>query len=191
MSELRFVEATHQYFLGEVEIPSTSKILEVVKDFAGVPADILEWSALRGKYVHLACEMNDRGELDYDGTPEYLKGYINAWRAFKKEYKPEFTEIETMRHSAIRNMAWAGTLDRITTDGTIIDIKTSAKHSAMYDIQMCGYAMMFQTMPPAILVYLKKDGKFKVKTADMSEDYQSIFLSALKIYYFKKENPYG
>ena len=44
-----------------------------------------EWSRTRGSYVHLACNLDNTGELDEETIDPEIMPFLLAWRKFKRE----------------------------------------------------------------------------------------------------------
>lgn len=165
---LRFIEETHQYFDGETELPSVTKITRFLS--VDVAENARSWmrdaAADRGRRVHQYCADIDYGiepdEIDWD-----CAGYVQAFRAFKRDYGiKEWLAIEMPLGSA--EIGFAGTLDRLCVlDGkiTIIDWKTGGTiNKAQLTAQLTGYAELAPLMGyvPEVLmgVQLRKDGKY-------------------------------
>jgi hypothetical protein len=171
---LTFDEEKHEYRLDGRVIPSVTQVLKA----AGMIDDqwFDEWSRERGKAVHKATELDDRGELDESTIDPRIAGYLDAWRRFIFETGWKSNEIEKLVFS---RFAWfAGTLDRIgrfpTDRGlSIVDIKTGTPtRAAMDDGIRCGRSMA---------VYLRENGTYtKGNEADYQRDV-SVFLGALAV----------
>lgn len=110
---LEFSEEGHCYKLSGVSIPSVTQVLQTagLVDFSRVPLDVLEAARRFGTAVHKACELLDKGTLDERSLDPNLWPYLDAWSDFKKDYKPEFIEIEKPICSITYRVA--GTPDRI------------------------------------------------------------------------------
>ncbi len=140
---LEFDAATHTYRAGGVIVPSVTQVLEAVGvvDYSYLPPSTRNMALQRGSYVHLACQMDDEGDLDEDALDPALLPYVAAWRAFRAERGFTFQEIERRVHSA--RYGYAGTLDRTGTnadgDLCLIDIKTS-RAEGWVRLQTAAYA---------------------------------------------------
>jgi len=70
-----------------------------------------EWSRTRGEYVHLACHLDDIGELDESTVDETIMPYLEAWRKFKRE--SGFVVEQSEKPMANLHYMYAGTPDCI------------------------------------------------------------------------------
>ena len=90
------MEATHQYFLedekGRVELPGTTKVLSYhgIIDYAWLN----DWYRDKGKALHLATELWDRGVLDETTVDPRIQGRLDAWKKFRQDTGFEIVEIE-------------------------------------------------------------------------------------------------
>lgn len=120
----RFEPKLHQYFLGDTELPG---ITWVLRDNGLFPEFFANEEALkRGTFVHKACELLDKDDLNWGSVPDDYIGYVIAWERFKKKtgFVPVIIE-EPMYHPILM---FAGTPDRegYLPDGSrlIVEIKT-------------------------------------------------------------------
>jgi hypothetical protein len=155
-----------------------------------------EVSRRRGRRVHIATAYDDEGDLDDDSIKESDLGYIEAWRAWKKQFQPEFLFIEQpVMHKLYR---FAGTLDRgaivrfnNTPFRTCIEIKTgTAPWWGIY--QTSGYTLMLpdEHLWMRLIVELHKDGSYQIVGpwgGQTHHKHEQIFLSALNIFRAKEE----
>jgi len=185
---LTFNEAIHEYRYDGVKIPSVSEILERagLSDFSMVSGRVLQIAQERGSFVHLACELFNRGVLDLDTVDPELIGYVDGWMAFCRDFKPKFKLIEQRLCNI--ELGYAGTPDctaLIKRKNTLIDIKTGGKTKA-HEPQHGAYSMLdgIGHISEAWTVYLSKDGKYKIGIHDLFNG-QRIFLAALEIHKYK------
>ena len=181
---LEFNKKLHEYRYDGVLIPSVTQIIQDVRlsDFGMINRRVLEIAQERGTCVHLACELYDKGQLDESSVDPELVGYLEAWKKFYSDFKPEFIEIEKMYYD---ERGFAGTIDRLARVGkitTLIDIKTGGK-SKSHEVQLGGYSLFIDPQRTQT-IYLSKDGKYKVQPHNTTRG-QSVFLSALEIYKYK------
>lgn len=138
--EFRFDEARHEYWLGEIRLPSVTQVLADLYEFDGIPPDVLRAAARRGQYVHQATELHDRDDLDWDSLHPPYRPYVEAWLRFRDERQPEIVDAETPGYH--RKLLYAGKRDRLLVlDGalTLADIKTTYKVSRVDALQTAGY----------------------------------------------------
>lgn len=175
MIELEYNEDTHQYFVAGMEYPSVTTILKDI--------DIIDtrWfkpgSTQKGTDIHSLTEAFDKGLIDCPEEPK-----IRAWKAFLEETGVSIEEIELRVFSADYKVA--GTIDRIVKQGEetwLIDIK-SGSPLWWHPIQVGGYSMLYDKEVDKIgCVYLKKDGKYKLKTYDINRSF-TYWVSCLGVY---------
>jgi hypothetical protein len=195
---LRFDPIEHKYFLNGRQIPNVSLILDTCFPFEYSDPAALQ----RGTDVHLACQLDDEGDLYEEGlAPEYLP-YLAAWRKFLAEsgFIIDPDGIEAIRHRTID--PYAGMIDRFgaipdskAPNGlrrTIVDIKTGG-HNKRYQIQLAAYAGLMDDPGcyQRIAVYLQPNGRYKTKIYPGGAYYRSdfaIFQSCFNIFNFKRNN---
>ena len=144
MSKVVFDDATHTYTVDGVELPSVTHICRFLHHDTAINAKpwLRDAAADRGSRIHAYTAMIDYGEplVDEEIDIDCL-GYVQAYRRFLKDYKPEWCGIETIMGST--ELGIAGTCDRYgNVDGvrTIVDIKTgSSVNSAAVLTQLEGY----------------------------------------------------
>lgn len=119
-------EATHTYTLNGVVVPGVTSILNELQDFSRVPPHILIPAQELGTAVHMACELYDRGTLDLASLDPMIEPYLEGYRKFLHDKRPEWFLIEERTYHAAHG--YAGMLDRGgTLDGelAILDLKTT------------------------------------------------------------------
>jgi hypothetical protein len=167
-----FDPTNHIYKIDGYIVPSVSKIAN-----PDVEAWYTEEDAQRGTFVHLACELYDRGTLCEATLDPQLKPYLNAWKTYRK-FNPEgFALIEEQLYSA--DHGFAGTVDRCYFD-CVLDIKTGTTFPKWLDVQLGGYSILTR-MELGRGVLLMPNGKFRVQNFGMNQMAQARgkFLAAL------------
>ena len=125
------------------DLPRVTEILKragVCGDFDRVPQSALD----RGHAVHEAAALDDLGTLDEASVDDRLRGYLAAWRAFRRETGAECIEIE--RKVRREDLGYRGTLDRVAVIGGkrwIIDLKCGASCQPWHALQTAAYAMAY------------------------------------------------
>lgn len=175
MDGLAFDESSHTYTLDGVVVPS---VTQVIGTLCGIDTRFFtEASRRRGTAVHLACEYDDNGVLDESSVADDLRGYLVAWRRFRRESGLRPTKIELP--VASRRHMFAGTIDRIMEDCDgveyIVDIKsgvvsqTAALQTAGYAIAYCEiYGVMCDDR---LVVKVDKTGGYKVHRFSDERDF--------------------
>lgn len=127
------VNGSH-YYLGGKPYPRVSYILGRARgnSFAGVSAQVLAAARDRGRAVHAAIELLNRGELDEASLHPIVKPYVDSYRAWAAILRPETDASErTMvseRHCFGGRCDWTGRLTASKQAKTrwIIDFKSGA-----------------------------------------------------------------
>lgn len=202
MSQLKFKEDSHQYFLPvngmDTELISVSRVLQSAKiyNYGRTQTNIAAMN--RGTHVHNLTHMIDIGTLVMEDIfDEAELGYVQAYEDWKKScgFKLIMSEVP-MYH---RKYMYAGTPDRyglMTIGGKVvaglIDIKTGQPHPGNM-LQLAAYREMLidfnnNQVDIGMCVYLNKNGTYKViPSVSHDEDYL-IFLSALNVWRWKSRN---
>ncbi len=169
---LTFDEASHTYRYNGIVVPGVTTILSPLTDFSRVPPHVLRAAADFGTAVHLACELDDLGDLDESALDPALVPYLTAWRKFSADYEVQWELIEKQVHH--KTMGYAGTLDRqgrVKGLATVLDIKSSAQLYPSVGPQLAAYQQASER--PSVqrmAVQLKADGTYVAKTyTDMTD----------------------
>lgn len=140
MAEFLFDEATHTYTLDGVVIPSVTEICAPITCGKYPPVGVVQQAAARGTRVHELCALYDMDALP-DEIEAELVGYVKAWAAFCRDYKPVWKHIELPLYGEIDpGQPFAGTIDRIgDIDGRtrVVDIKTAASLDRPAKVALC------------------------------------------------------
>ena len=140
MAEFLFDETTHTYTLDDVVIPSVTEICAPITCGKYPPVGVVQQAAARGTRVHELCALYDMDALP-DEIEAGLVGYVKAWAAFCRDYKPVWTHIELPLYGILdTDLPFAGTLDRIgKIDGRtrVVDIKTTASLDRPAKVSLC------------------------------------------------------
>lgn len=140
MAEFLFDEATHTYTLDGVVIPSVTEICAPITCGKYPPVGVVQQAAARGTRVHELCALYDMDALP-DEIEAELVGYVRAWAAFCRDYKPVWKHIELPLYGVIdTDLPFAGTLDRIGEIGgstMVVDIKTTASLDRPAKVALC------------------------------------------------------
>lgn len=202
MSVFTFDEPSHTYTLDGHRLPSVTQILEPIKpDFSMVPPDVLERKRQFGTAVHLACELDDLGELDDDATDAEIMGCVQAWRRFKSDTSAQIVLNEQrLYHPALR---FAGTVDRVAflrlqadTSGApwVLDLKTGVEPHPTYGAQLSGYLLLLNAQPEEgvmpsgtrrATVHLDASGTYRFHRFPNPND-EAAFMACLSIHHWKE-----
>lgn len=203
-----FDEPSHEYRLDGVRLPSVTQIIAPIRpDFSMVPPAALEAKRAFGTAVHLACELDDLGELEDDATDPRVMGCVQAWRSFKAATSAQIVLNEQrLYHPVMRfagqvdrtaflmNMAWRG------ADSTgapwALDLKTSDQPHPSYGVQLAGYLMLLNGQPDEgvmpsntrrATVHLFEDGTYRFHEYKDPSD-EATFIACLTLHRFKEKH---
>lgn len=191
--DLQFDPDAHVYRINGQVVPSVTQLIKPLgPDFSFVPPEVLEAKRALGVAVHLACELDDDGDLDDDDLGESLWPYVRAWRRFKVDANVSILMREQkLGHESMR---FAGTLDRVLVAGGkhwLLDLKTSAEPHASYGVQLAGYEELLfaneyvgEKLSRATL-HLRDDGTYRLHQFKNPNDFGA-FRACLSIFNWKE-----
>lgn len=187
---LEFDEATHTYRVGGRVVPSVTQVLQLITDYSGIPAKVLENARDRGVRVHRVTELDDEGTLDQESVDPEDQPYLEAWRRFKAEFGVVVLESEKRVYS--QQLGYAGTLDRVIATADrgewLIDVKATHEIKATVGPQTAAYhrALGLGSLRRGV-IQLLPTGKYNFKELNDPRDW-SVFQACLIIHRFKQEN---
>lgn len=193
---LKFDDAKHEYFVDGRKVPGVTSILSPLIDYSRVPAATLERARRMGQAVHLATELDDQDDLDYDTLSPELLPYLHAWRRFRMEcnFVPDTIE-KRLYHPAL---GYAGTSDRtgiVKGKRAVIDIKKMATLGPVVGVQLAAYKELHikATGVPIEDRYglaLRADGFYRLVPYTDPNDWR-VFLSLLTIRNYREKHGSG
>lgn len=143
---LKFDSAGHVYTWQGAPVPGVTDVIRSAlgDPFANVPPLVLEYKRTLGVAAHLACHLDDAGELDDASVHPEVRPRLEAWRAFRREFPFEvFASERPLYHTLY---GYAGTPDRgIVTAASwraVVDLKTGLPGPAAA-LQTAAYAQLF------------------------------------------------
>ena len=191
-ADITFEAESHTYWYGMEAIPSVSEVLRPLTEqyLAAIPEGILNWKRDLGIAVHKACELFDLGTLDETGLDERIVPYLEEYKTFLVDCRPEWKAIESVVFEP--DARYAGTLDRAgTVNGhpTIIDIKTSTAIQPTAAIQLWAYALAYGEMGvhDLCVLQLTGKGKYHLKTFTDYDLYYDTWNALLALRRWNKE----
>ncbi len=185
-----FREADHSYWLDGRRMESVTEILSS----SGI-ADY-RWSSeeamTRGKYVHSATEMIDRGTLDWSDLDPILLPFCEAYQAFIEDKKPVILLSEKPMYHP--ELFFAGKPDRVMEmDGAIIlpDLKSGIPSRATA-VQTAAYRELVRVSEnincrKCFSLHLRNDGAYRLNLIENISRHYNIFLAALMVERYKRE----
>lgn len=195
---LEFDADAHVYRLGGVVVPSVTTVIRPLQDFGAIPAGVLARKAALGSAVHLACELDDLGELDEVGTDPVVMGYVAGWRLFLADTGARvLLNEQRLAHAGLR---FAGTLDRVLVDARgraglalLVDLKTSVSMAASFGVQLAGYQLLLEHAMPALPplsregLQLRADGTYHLQPYRNPND-RPCFMGLLAVHHWKESS---
>ena len=208
-ASFRFDKAQHKYYVGDRELISVTTLLKAMGLQWYPNTEAVHLKMELGTYVHQITEFYDKNRLGYpvkfypeniykndairkeNGLHEALP-YFEAYKKFLKDTECEIIEVEKRYY----HPAWgyAGTIDnlvRLNGQLGILDKKTGIAIPAT-ELQLGGYGEMYRhwngIMPKGFVLYLQKDGNYKLKEVPEMPFQSNTFLSALSLHKWKQKN---
>lgn len=152
-------------------------------DFSRVPPDVMAHAQLRGRLVHDATALIDKGEsLDDFEIPEECQPRIDAWLSFCKELKyiPDVDWIEVplivelFGHRVGMTPDSVGTIEGVLT---VVERKAVVSKHPAWRLQTAGYATGLRRVGLQIrqrlAVQLLPTGKYRLDAHENDSDYQA------------------
>ena len=90
------------------------------------------WYLTRGKYVHLATELYDKGTLDEDTVDEEVRPYLEAYKAFRRDFSAKITGIEVQLYHPVYK--YFGIVDRIMEGNTCYSLHLKPGQKVPYKL---------------------------------------------------------
>lgn len=191
---LTFAPEGHTYRWSGTVVPSVTQVIDgYLRDYAGIPREILKRAAELGNLVHEATALDAEGRLDEDSIDDEVAPYIKAWRKFLAESKAEILWSERPMYHPL--YGYAGTPDHgVIINGCtgILDKKTGVPSEADVVQTAAYYAMAHHNDPRGLkltmanrwALYLRKNGTYKLVRHDqpgMGAEAMQTFLACLSI----------
>lgn len=188
--QLTFDEATHTYRLLGAVVPSVTQILAPLASFAGIPASVLDAKRDLGRRVHLACQLLDEDDLDWDSVEPDVGGYLDAWLSFRKDTGAVILQNE--KQVAEPLLQFAGTLDRVLELAGVrylVDLKTCIATPIAVGPQTAAYmrALGDNSVTHRAALRLRPDGTYRFDPLAGADDW-SCFMACLALHRFKESH---
>lgn len=194
MNLLSFHAETHRYFVDGIELPAVTAILQPAYSdvFRKIDPDVLAEKQLLGTYVHLACELEDRGTLIESTVDAVVYPYLDAWRRFKIECRPTILLNEQrLFHPKWR---YAGTLDRLLEFAGakwLVDLKTAVAFYPPVAMQLAAYVELVKSNYPEHqalkrgALKLKSDGSYSFNPYPAASNDWPAFIGLLNYHHWR------
>lgn len=197
--KLTFDEASHEYRMGGVRVPSVTQILRDLSLIARLPDGMLAEASVRGKMVHKAVELYNQDDLDESTVHQDYMPYLRAWKRFcdDHQYEPLINEPTLYSH----RWGYAGTPDTFGSwkqirkrPRVLLDVKTGGTDPC-HGPQTAAYVELLREegllsrveMPQRAIVRLQPNGMYQVDPMLDPGDW-SVFMSSLTVYRFKEKH---
>ncbi len=193
---LTFDPAAHVYTWKGARVPSVTEIIGAALGdaFGAAPEGVLEYAKARGRAVHRACELDSRGELDEATVAPEIAPYLEAWRAFRRNYP--FNVVASERPLYHQALGFAGTPDVICESPAwwaVIDIK-SGLGGLRAQLQTAAYLEMAREHYKAVdgkparrfVLRLQANGRPALVECKRAGDWRD-FLSCLNVYRLRQQ----
>lgn len=169
----------------------------------GMSVEDLEMLVADGKRAHLeeSKKATDTGSEVHDWIEAFVSGqvkefpedakaraaierFIDWWH--ERDREPLLSE-EIVAHP---ELLYAGKVDLMLADGTLVDFKTSKALYREHELQLGGYALALEAWSGVkakrgLLVRLGKDGSFEAREVAL-EEAKEVFASLVRVYSFIK-----
>jgi len=184
---LEFDQENHIYKMDGRKIPSVTDALSLVDDRRKDP-----YFLQRGRFIHLACELWDREELDEETVDSSILPRLEAWKLFRKEsgFIPSTIEQFYFHPQYLYGFKpdCTGPLNGILS---MIDKKSSPHR--IDTLQGAAYwGGLLAQKPPIDCkkifdLYLKENGKYNLVPVKFLRNNFLTFLAVLTAYRWKEE----
>ncbi len=185
----------HEYMSGDKRLVGVNELLKetgLIKDLEKIiPAPVLEKARIKGTIIHKIAELTLKGTLDESTVDPSLRNQKEQIEQFIKDYQVKPLYIETPIFDEKR--MFAGTPDVIaeTSHGLAI-IDWSSSKAEGHKLQMQAYCILAQTLKldceNLLEVRLPDSGNYKVSKMKPDKESQLVILSALRVYWFRRQN---
>lgn len=198
---LTFDPVEHRYAWKGARVPSVTQIIASAlgDPFANVPEHVLAHKRAIGQAAHLACHLDDAGELDDESVHEEVRPYLEAWRAFRREFPARVFVSEQPFYTVAHG--YAGTPDRAVLIEppyaaawiAVVDLKTGLPGAAAA-LQTAAYQHLVAQCCPEIVgakhmrrfaLQALSNGRYRLLEYAAPSDWRD-FLACLAVYRLKE-----
>lgn len=159
MDKVKYIDETHQYFIGDKEVPSVSKLVEFACgcSYENISPEVLKKAAEYGTSVHDAIEYYET----YGEIKPGLEVQVNSYKELKAKY---LLDVKNMEQIVTDGKNFAGRYDILDTNNELWDIKTTSKvyqEKWEWQLSLYSYGLKLKSKT-AYILYIPKKGKAKV-----------------------------
>ena len=160
----RFEPESHRYYLGDVELPGTTR---TIADVVGVGWQADQWFLDRGSKVHAAAKLLVEERLDWASVDPQIEGRVRGIKRFLDDFPMSAVQAEHQLVS--RRYRYAGTLDLWGKRGgktVLCDFKGTI--DPRVDFQLGSYSLLLlenhqEIVSEAYAVELFDDAHYKLR----------------------------
>lgn len=197
--QVQFDPVEHRYTVDGMRYPSVTEVLDPIAMLDGIPAELLAAAADLGKKAHLACHLDDAGQLNEIECDPALLPYVRAWRKYQSDtgFVVLASELIVLHHT----LKYAGMLDKYGRYHSnplraLLDLKTALLVPRTVGPQVAAYqeALISMQYPgvnhrtPRKCVTLFPDATYKETALTRKDDF-NLYISALNIYRWRTSKP--
>ena len=179
-----FNKEKHEHYIDGLRVPGVTGIL---KSEGFVNYQFADPSAMhRGTYVHAACHLINKNDLDWNTIQPDKRGYVEAYQKFIDENGINVLDIQSEQNVYSFQWMFAGILDIIAGGASLIDIKTSKVKAPWWKYQTAGYGLAWNEMQGKKVIknryslQLAENGTYKLEEHTDKNDERN-FLSILTV----------
>lgn len=180
------MELMARHILDNYSSTSPKDMALLVQEAQGVHLEVSRKATQTGSEVHDWIEAFLRGvsrELPEDPSSlQAVQAFLDWW---KKEKREVLLSEEVVAHPGL---LYAGKVDLLLADGTLVDFKTSKALYPEYELQLGGYALALEAWRGSrprkgLLVRVGKDGSAQTREVNLANAKEH-FIHALALYRF-------
>lgn len=185
-TQIEFIPEPHGIKVNGIDVPTITQILAAEGFIDKTWYD--EASRDRGSHVHLACHLDNIGQLDEDSVDDIVAGYLESWRKFKRtcRYWPQLSE----QPLGSDRYWFGGVLDsagRLNNTSVIVEIKTG-EIEPWVALQTAAQELLLGKPHKRFGLRLYDTGAIAKLVPFTNSTDRDVFLAALGIYNWKKNN---
>lgn len=160
---LTFSAEGHFYEIDGKPCPGTHSLMErfgIVKPMNGFTAPY----AARGTRVDVMTAYDDEGDLDESSVDSTERGYLEAWRKFKREREVDIVAVQKLVGSS--QYWYATTLDRLAVvddRASAVNVKTGGVYLKPHAIQAHLEWLLYPDAERVVYVYLSPLGTYHLE----------------------------
>lgn len=184
--KIEFIPEPHGIRINGIPVPTITQILKSEGFVDDTWYD--EASRERGHHVHLACHLDNIGQLDEDSVDPIVAGYLESWRKFKRTCR---YEVALSEHPMGSDRFWyGGILDSagiLNNTPSIVEIKTG-NIEPWVALQTAAQELLIGKPHKRFGIRLYDTGALGKLVPFTNSTDRDVFLAVLSIHNWKKNN---